>query len=119
MAMRYRKIVVAGAADSQVLDSGLQSTQQEQRTLLALHLAVSAYQDNIVEAFILQTQHLEIPDYLIDTWAAVGSGAPYATARMTRWPIELELGIGEIFQVGIRCGGTASNLRGAYEYTIR
>ena len=119
MATRYRKIVVAGVADSQVLDMGLQSTQQEQRTLIALHLAVSAHEDNIVEAYILQTQHVEIPDYLLDTWDAAGSGQPYSTSKLRRVEIGLELQVGEIFQVGIRCGGTATNLRGIYEYMIR
>lgn len=119
MATRYRKIVVTGVADDQVLDMGLQSTQQEQRTLVALHLAVSAHADNVVEGFILQTQHVEIPDYLIDTWDAAGSGAPYSTTKLRRVEINLDLAVGEIFQVGLRCGGTVSSLRGAYEYMIR
>ena len=119
MATRYRSIMVAGQADSLVLDLGLQSTQQELRTLVAIHLAVSAHADNVAEGYILQTQHLEIPDYLLDTWDAAGSGSPYSTTKLGRVPIALELAVGEIFQVGIRCGGTATNLRGAYEYMIR
>ena len=119
MATRYRKITVAGVADDLVLDMGLQSTQQEMRTLVAVHLAVNAHQDNVAEGYILQTQHLEIPDYLLDTWDAAGSGSPYSTSKLRRVEINLELAVGEIFQVGLRCGGTATNLRGAYEYMIR
>ena len=119
MAMRYQKIVVAGQADGQVLDAGLQSTQQELRTLVALYLAVSAHADNTVEGYVLQTQHVAIPDYLVDTWDAAGSGSPYSTTKIRRVEIDLELAVGEIFQVGLRCGGTATNLRGAYQYMIR
>lgn len=118
MARRYQKIAVTGVANSLTMDDGLESTEQERIHVLAVHVSTSAVEGNTVEGYVRQTQEIEVPDELLDTTEADGTNQYRSTGKLRSLPLDRELAVGEKLQVGIRCGGTTSNLFGAYEYEL-
>lgn len=118
MARRWQKITVTGSANGLVLDDGLESTEQERVRVIAVHVAVSAAQGNSVEGYIRQTRELQVDDRILDVSTASGSDAYPSTTKLRKLMLDRELAIGERLQVGVRSGGTATNLYGAYEYEL-
>ena len=118
MAMRYQRIAVDGAVNSLVLDDGIESTEQEKIRIHRIILAVNVAQDNVVEGYVRQKQEIELADQVLVEYDGTASSEPATTNRMTSLEMMRELAVGERFQVGIRSGGTASSLRGGYEYEV-
>jgi len=118
--MRYYKaFAVTGSANELETDSGLESTQAEPKTVQAVLVSVSDYKGNKIEGWIERERVLEIYDYVVNTHANTGgTNTVYSTTKMVRIPIEAEIPVGQSFKIGIRCGSNATNLYGAYEYTI-
>ena len=118
MAMRYQRIAVNGAVNSLVLDDGIESTEQEHIRIHRIILAVNQAQDNVVEGYVRQKQEVELADQILPEYDGTATSAPTTTNRMTSLEMMRELAIGERFQIGIRSGGTATNIRGGYEYEV-
>lgn len=118
MARRFQKFVVTGATNSLVLDDGLESTEQERIHVMAVHVSVSDQVGNSLEGYVRQTREIEIDDRVLDTIKADGTNAYKSTDKLRTLMLDRPLAIGERLQVGIRSGGTATNLYGAYEYEI-
>jgi len=60
---------------------------------------------------------MSIPDYCCDTQEEAAAQAALSATKMGRIPIEEDIPPGKIFKLALRCGATASDLYGAYEYT--
>lgn len=117
--MYYKAFAVVGVINTTQTDDGLVSEVNEPKRIEAILINVSAYEGNMVEGWIGNKRVLECRDEVFDTeedTAAVN--LPYSTTKIGRLPIDLEIPPGEIFKVAIRSGAVASDLRGAYEYTL-
>lgn len=115
--MLYKSFIVVGEENKTKLDPGLISTVAEPKTILAVHVSVDAYQDNILEGWIETKRILEIPDRLLNTDFKIGSADAYqSTTKIIRIPIDEPIPPGMIFKIGLRCAGTLSTLTGCYEY---
>lgn len=119
MARRFQKIIVTGNANSLVLDDGLESTEQERVRVVAVHVAVSAQQGNSVEGYVRQTREIEVDDRILDVSGSSGTNSYPSTNKLRTLTMDRELAIGERLQMGVRSGGTATNLYGAYEYEVQ
>jgi len=117
--MLYQGFHVVGTINITVLDAGLVSTATEPKRIDAVLIDVSAYQGDIIEGWIGTNRVLEVPDFVFSTRLAFGGANAYAaTAKLSRIPVGLEVAVGQIFKIGVRCGGVAITIDGAYEYTI-
>jgi len=115
----FKKFTVTGTANKEVLDTGLQSTEAEKKRLLSVLIQVSGYADNDVVGYLETTKVFEIPDKLIDTDANTGStNNQYSLNRINEIEVGVDMPVGTTFKVGIACGATAKNIRGAYRYEI-
>lgn len=118
MSIRYQAFEVTGVANSLVLDSGLTSTVSQPLRVLGVVMATDERAGNDAEGWISQTRHLKIDDAVIDTTAASGTNQYQSISKINQWDIGRDLAAGEVFQLGIRCGGTATDLDGCYVYEV-
>jgi len=110
---------ITGVINTTTFDTGLESTEKEPKTLLSILVQTSDYQDNDVEGWIEKTRIFDIPDKLLDTTdREADTNMNKSAQRINEIPINVLLAVGERFIVGNKCGGTASNLVGAYVYEI-
>jgi hypothetical protein len=115
----YKHFGVTGVINTTVLDGGIESTEAEKITVVALLISVSAYQGNLIEGWLEREKVVDIPDYCLNTHEAAGAANAYkSTVKMLRIPIDLLLDIGKTFKVAVNSGATANNIFGSYEYTI-
>lgn len=117
--MKYQGFNRTGTINATELDGGLVSTKEEPKHIRAILINVSAYELNVVEGWIGNERVLEVYDNVFDTIEDLGAANfPYSTSKIGRLPIEIDIPVGQAFKLGIRCGGTASNIVGAYEYEV-
>ena len=110
---------ITGVLNATVYDAGLESTEKEPKRLLSILVQVSLYQENDVEGWIENTKIFSVPDKLIDTIANTASAnQQYSAQRINEIPVEVDLAVGERFKAAIKCGGTATDLIGAYVYEL-
>ncbi len=115
--MLYKELQITGVINVTTLDEGLVSLTEEPKTIKAVLINISAYEGNVVEGWIGTERVLAIYDYNFDTQdETAGATAPYSTSKIGRLPVDIPIPPGQIFKIGIRCGGTANNIYGAYEY---
>jgi len=114
----YQSFSVTGVANSEVLDSGISSTETEKKKVISILICVSGYAGNMVRGWLEREKKLEIYDYVLDTSEASGTNAYRSTTKIIQIPVELEIPVGQTFKVGIYCGGTGKNIYGAYQYEI-
>mgnify|MGYP003133061583 CR=1 FL=1 len=117
-AKRTQAFTVTGSTNSQVLDTGIESTVAENIHLLGVYVSVSAYQGNELVGWISQTRYLQIEDYIIRTHTASGTDQYPVTTARDYIEVDVQLDIGQKFQIGINSGGTASDLYGAYLFMV-
>jgi len=116
---RYKGFTITGAANARVEDVGIESTEAEPKRVVAIWFHVSGYQGNVAEAWVEREQYINIHDYFLDTEANTGTtNTLYSTAKQVRFPVNIELPLGQRFRAALTCGPTATNLRGIYEYEI-
>ena len=98
---------------------GLQSSLENPKTLKSIMVQVSAYQDNDVQGHHEREKIFDLPDSLIDT-DEEGSTDKISKSfnRINEIPVGLKMPAGTSFQAAIRCGGTNTDLVGAYRYEI-
>lgn len=115
--MYYKEFHVAGTINVTEYDNGLMSPVDNPITINAVILNTDAMEGNYIEGWIGTKKVLEIVDYCIDTQEETAAQAPMSASKIGRLPVELKIEAGKSFKIAIRCGGTASNLFGSYEYT--
>ena len=117
--MYYQELQVDGVINVTTLDEGLVSLSDEPKKITAVLINSSAHEGNVIEGWIGTERVLAIYDYCLDTQEeTAGATAPLSQNKLGRLPVDLDIPPGQIFKIGIRCGGTASDLYGAYEYEI-
>ncbi|MQY78104.1 MAG: hypothetical protein GH151_02750 [Bacteroidetes bacterium] len=115
--MLYKSFRITGEANKTIFDSGLVSTVEEPKKIMAILINVSAYHNNTVEGWIETTRILEIPDDICNTSDTSGAiTAVISTTKLIRIPIEEDLKPGMTFKIAINCGADISHIDGAYEY---
>lgn len=117
--MLYKELQVDGVINVTTLDEGLVSRTEEPKTIRAVLINLSAHEGNVLEGWIGTERVLAIYDYCLDTQELTGADTfPISQTKLNRIPVDLPIPSGAIFKIGIRCGGTASNVYGAYEYEV-
>jgi len=115
--MYYQGYNRTGTINTTELDAGLVSTDTEPKTIKEILINVSAYEGNVVEGWIGNKRVLEVYDNVFDTIEDLGAANfPYSTSKIGKLEINLTIPVGQIFKIGIRCGGTASDIVGAYAW---
>ena len=110
---------VTGTANSIIYDGGLKSTEVEKKRLLSVNLLVSGHADNDIQGYQERAKVFDIPDRLLDVETDAFSYAyPKPGARINEIEVGLEIPVGEVFKVAIKCGATAKNLHGFYKYEL-
>ena len=116
--MFYKGFNVTGVVNVTTLDGGLVSLVAVPVTIDAIIINTSATEGNVIEGWIGTERVLEIYDYCLDTQEeSTATQAPLSATKIGRIPIQIDVPAGQIFKIGVRCGATANNLFGAYEYS--
>jgi len=116
--MFYKEFAVTGTDNTTVLDEGLVSLVEKPVHVDAVIINTSAHEGNVIEGWIGTTRVLSIYDYCLDTQEATATDiGPFSSIKIGRLPVDLDIPPGQIFKIGIRGTGTASDIYGAYEYT--
>lgn len=118
MSMRYETDDVTGVANTLTLGAGITSTEQETLRVNGVYLSVDEIIGNTVEGWISQTRHMQVDDRILDTDEADGSPSYRSTTKVNYLAVGRDLRPGETFQVGIRCGGTATDVVVVYDYEV-
>ncbi len=118
--MRYQDFTAVGVATKAKFDGGLVSTEVEPKRIEAILICVEKYAANHIEGWIGSNKIMDLYDYVLDTFDSAAAGTTYPSGtKMGRVPIGEDIPVGQTFKIGIRCGGTDTDIYGAYQYTIR
>jgi len=118
--MIFRQLFrITGVANTIIYDGGLLSTEAEKKRLLSVSLLVNNYKDNDVQGYHERATVFDIPDRLLDMedeGCSLNRAKP--GARINEIEVGLDLPVGEIFKVAIKCGANAANVHGFYAYEL-
>jgi hypothetical protein len=112
---------VTGVANTVTYDGGLKSTETEKKLLIAVHVELAAYaatDDNEIQGWLERAKLFEFPEKMFNTELAAATAPANVKAKMDQVPVDLEIPVGEIFKISIKCAATLNSMRGAYEYEI-
>jgi len=110
---------LTGVANDIQYDDGLKSTEKEKKRLLYIRFLLNGQADNDVQGYHERTKVFDIPDRLIDVEAdAFNTNLAKPGARINDHEVALDIPVGEVFKVAIKCGATAKNLHGFYAYEL-
>lgn len=110
---------LTGVANSITYDDGLKSTEAEKKRLLSVWLLVSDYKDNDVQGYHERAKFFDIPDRLLDMEnAGMSLDRAKPGARFNDIEVGLEIPVGEVFKVAIKCGADAAQVHGCYNYEL-
>jgi hypothetical protein len=109
--------VNGNANELTMADETLQSTREETRHVHKALVEVNDYEGNEIVIRVDQTEICRVSEYLFNTHGDTGgTNTPYSTSKQSEIPIDLTLEVGQEIEIGIDCGGTATNLVGAWVY---
>ncbi len=111
--MFYKSFTVSGVANVTTFDDGLISSLEEPKKIIAILITVSKYRANVLEGWIETNRILEIIDYVLNCLDESKGVNP-----IVRIPINEVVKPGMIFKIAIKCGATATDIHGAYEYEL-
>lgn len=114
--MYYQELTVVGVINITTLDAGLVSPVEKPRTIKAILIDVDTHEGNVIEGWIGTERVLAVYDYVFSTREEAVAFTALNVNRIIRLPVDLEIPAGLIFRVGVRCGGVANDIFGAYEY---
>jgi hypothetical protein len=110
---------VAGSTNTIVYDTGITSTQAEKKRIVSVSLLVDEVADNQVQAYHERAKIFDIPDRLIDVENGTGSvNLSKPGLRINEIEVGLDIPVGETFKVAIKCGATATDIYGTYNYEL-
>lgn len=111
---------VTGVANQIAYDpTPLASTAVEKKRLLSIHLLVTGYADNEVQGYHERAKAFGIPDRLLDVETnAFTENEAKPGARINELEIGLEIPVGEMFQMALKCGATVKDVHGFYAYEL-
>lgn len=114
--MYYQELNVQGLINVTTLDAGLISPMESPRTIKAVLIDLDTHEGNVIEGWIGTERVLAVYDYVFSTREEAVGFTALNTNRIIRLPVDLEIPPGMIFKIGVRCGGVANLISGAYEY---
>jgi len=114
--MYYQELAVAGVINVTTLDAGLVSPLDNPRTIKEVLIDVNTHEGNIIEGWIGTERVLAVSDYVFSTREEAIGFTALNTNRIIRLKVDLPIPAGSRFQVGVRCGGVANDIAGAYAY---
>lgn len=114
--MYYQELTVAGEINDTILDDGLVSPMEAPRTIKAVLIDVDTHEGNVVEGWIGTERVMAVYDYVFSTREEAVAFTALNINRIIRLPVDLPIPAGQIFKIGIRSGGVANDIFGAYEY---
>lgn len=117
---------VTGVANSITYDDGLKSSEAEKKRLVAVKVQVNKYvttagaaPTNNVQGYHERAKVFEIPDRMLDMEADAGTtSTPKPGFRENEIEVGLDIPVGEVFKIAIKCGATAADVHGYYIYEI-
>ena len=114
-----QKISITGVANTITYDDGLKSTEAEPKRLIEVELVVDEVIDNDVQGYHERQKVFDVPDRLIDVETSTGSiNTAKPGARLSAIDVNLDIPVGETFKLAIKCGATATDIKGCYVYEI-
>lgn len=105
----YETFLVTGVVNSEVISKSFIAPENEHRYVEGVYLNVSARAGNTIDLYLEREKIAELTDYML---ALPGEDTE------TFWPLNLDLPVGLSLTVSVVSGGTASNLRAIYRYTV-
>lgn len=119
MSKRYQGFSIVGVANVPTFDDGIESNQAEPKKLIGLMVHVSGYAANKVQLYLDNEKLADIYDYHFQSEADLGAANfPYATNRIGKIDLEIDIPIGQRLRACISCGGTLKTLYGCYIYEV-
>lgn len=119
MSLRYQAFTISGGANVSTYDTGIESNQAEPKKLIALLVHLSGYAANFVQLWKENQKIADVYDYHFVTEANDGdTSTPYATNRLTKIDLEIDIPLGERVKACLKCGATTKNLFGCYVYQV-
>jgi hypothetical protein len=112
---------VIGNTNAITYDDGLKSTDTEPKRLLAVYLQCAAWDGNDqtdVQGYHERAKVFDLPAKAIPAVPDTATSQSTAPPLYHRQEVELDIPVGEVFKVAIKCGSTAVKIRGWYEYEI-
>ena len=120
--MEYTQLFrITGVANSITYDSGLKSTETEKKRLLSVLLQVAAQagtDDNDIQGWHERAKVFELPEKLVPSQATATTTMERAAPDYLERKVDMDIPVGEIFKVALKCSATATNLKGIYIYEI-
>lgn len=110
---------ITGVANAITYEDGLQSTPAEKKTLRNVRLILNGQADNQIQGYLEKAKVFDYPDRLIDVEAdAFNTNTAKPGARMNEITVDMDIEVGHAFKVAIKCGASAKDVYGCYEYEI-
>ncbi|KKM77760.1 hypothetical protein LCGC14_1366820 [marine sediment metagenome] len=118
----FQKIQFDGVANAITYDDGLKSTEAEPKRLRAVLVELEKYDgtdDNCqVQGYHERSKTFDIPDKLFPAELKTATAQKAAGQKMARILVEMDVPVGEVFKLAIKCASVAIAIRGAYEYEL-
>jgi len=118
----FQHIQFDGTANSIAYDDGLKSTESEKKRCLAVHVELEKYDgtddDVQVQGYHERSKVFDIPEKMFNTELKTATVEVAYVKKLSRIPVELDIPVGEIFKLAIKCASVAVDIRGMYEYEI-
>lgn len=119
MSLRYEGFIITGVANVQTFDAGIESNQAEPKKLIGLLVHLSGYAANRVQVYLDNEKLADIYDYHFVSEADLGAANfPYATNRLAKIDLEIEIPIGQRVKACIQCGATLKTMYGSYIFEV-
>lgn len=116
MTKYYKRVVVSGTADTEILSDLLTSTEEEHKHIIALWFTETTgtlYGDSVIRAYVEREKIVDMSCRHFNT--ATPNDNRVALPRLE---IDTDLPVGQTLSVGHISGGTASNYEFVAEYEI-
>jgi hypothetical protein len=117
----FQSFRVTGVANSITYDAGLKSTESEPKRLIAVLLQLAAWagtDDNDIQGYHERAKVFDIPEKLFPQLEAATTAGAAGKGGFVEIPVDLDLPVGEIFKVAIKCSATLNTVHGAYKYEL-
>ena len=118
--MIFRQYIkLTGGINDIKYDTGLTSTPTEKKRLLSISLVVTDILNNQVQGYHEKAKVFDIPDLLIDEETIAGAiNLAKPGARIGEIEVGLDIPVGEVFKLAIKCGAAAQDVYGCYNYEL-
>jgi hypothetical protein len=119
MGTRRTAFTATGVANTTVHSSTFQSTEAQPKTVVAVEVATSGLQGNLVEIWIDQDKYQDIYDYNLRTYSVATGDSETNGSPITSLTVNKELVVGQQLTVAINSGGTLTTIYGAIVWEDR